>query len=313
MDSLARALFRSLRATSDLPDYLQLWPGHGAGSACGKSLGAMPSTTLGYERIANWAFQASDEDGFVREVLADQPEPPKYFATMKSINRDGPAPAPEPTELPELDVAGFAKATGGKSGAVVIDVRATAEFAAGHLPQTLNLPTGSSFATWAGSLIPYDRDIVVLADDPRRVAKARHGLALIGLDRVVAWGGIALRDEWQRAHGPLQTVDQLDAKQLASANHRRIFDVRAATEWNEGHLPNAEHLFLGDLATLARDIPHDTPIAVHCQGGTRSAIAASLLQAQGFTDVANVTGGIQAWKSAGLPVVQPSSTRAGNA
>lgn len=307
METLARALFRSLRATADLPDYLQIWPGHGAGSACGKALGAMPSTTLGYERLVNWAFQVDDEDEFVRSVLAGQPEPPKYFAMMKSINRDGPSPAPAPDEVPELDLTAFETAIA--AGASIVDVRSTADFAAEHIPSTINLPTGSSFATWAGSLLPYDRDIVLLADDRRRIARARHALRLIGLDRVVAWAGAPLRDAWRQMRGRLETVRHIDVNQLAAANHRTVIDVRGAAEWSEGHLPVARHLFLGDLVALTRDLPHDTPIAVHCQGGTRSAIAASLLQAQGFTNVANVSGGIRAWEAAGLPVERDADTR----
>jgi hydroxyacylglutathione hydrolase len=303
MDAMARSLFRSLRALSDLPDYLQIWPGHGPGSACGKSLGAMPSTTLGYERLANWAFQTDDEDRFVTEVLAGQPEPPKYFARMKAVNRDGPPPAPPMTALPEIDVAAFERAIDAETP--VIDVRSTAEFAAGHLPKVLNIPTGTSFTTWAGSLLPHDRDLIVLADDEKRLARARHGLSLIGFDRVAAWGGAGLRAEWQARKGQLQTIRLLDAKQLAASRDRRVLDVRGAAEWNEGHLSNAEHRFLGDLAAQSEDIPRDTPIAVHCQGGTRSAIAASLLQAKGFTDVANLSGGIQAWQAAGFPIERP--------
>ena len=300
MDAMARRLFQSIRATADLPDYLQIWPGHGAGSACGKSLGAMPSSTFGYERIANWAFQAETEDAFVRGVLADQPEPPKYFATMKAMNRDGPAPTPAQSALPEIDLAAFERLS--KSGAAIIDVRSTADFAAGHIQGILNIPAGSSFATWAGSLIRYDQDIVLLADDPKRIAKARHGLALIGLDRVIGQGGAALRDAWSRAHGALSRVRRMDTKELSANDQRRVLDVRGASEWNEGHMPRASHYYLGNLEALTRDLPRDTPIAVYCQGGTRSAIAASLLQQKGFTDVTNVAGGIDAWKAAGLPI-----------
>jgi hydroxyacylglutathione hydrolase len=301
MDALARDLYRSLQATKDLPDYLQLWPGHGAGSACGKSLGALPSSTLGYERLAGWAFNVFNEEEFVRQVLADQPEPPGYFAKMKAINRDGPSPVPEQNNLPELTLGALDRAlsTGDPR---VVDVRSTADYAAGHIPRTLNLPMGSSFATWAGSLLSYDADIVLLADDPKRVARARHGLLLIGLDRVVASGGKTLRDAWRAKHGPLATVHQIDVKHLSTDDHRRVLDVRRSTEWKEGHMPGAEHYYLGDLVARSRDLPRDTPIAVHCQGGTRSAIAASLLQAEGFTNVTNVTGGIQAWTDAGLPV-----------
>jgi hydroxyacylglutathione hydrolase len=306
METLARALFRSLRATSDLPDYLQLWPGHGAGSACGKSLGAMPSTTLGYERIANWAFHIGDEDQFVRSVLAGQPEPPTYFAMMKTVNRDGPAPAPAARNLPELDLTAFDRAQA--AGASIVDVRSTADFAAEHIPGTLNFPTGTSFTTWAGSLLSYERDIVLLADDRRRIARARHALTLIGLDRVIGWAGAPLRDAWRERGGTLESVAQIDIRQLATSNHRTVIDVRGAAEWSEGHMPGATHYFLGNLVELTRGMPHDTPIAVHCQGGTRSAIGASLLQAQGFTNVANVSGGIRAWEAAGLPVEREPDT-----
>jgi hydroxyacylglutathione hydrolase len=300
MDKLARQLFHSLRGTKDLPDFLQLWPGHGEGSACGKALGAMPSSTMGYERLVNWAFQIGDEDAFVREVLAGQPEPPKYFATMKSVNRDGPAPSPKLDDLPELDLTGFERAR--DEGASIVDVRAAADFAAGHIPSTLNIPVGDSFATWAGSLLPYDRDIVLLADTPDRIERARRLLMLVGHDRVVARGGRALRDEWQHGHGVLARVKLMESTELPADDARLVIDVRGQPEWDAGHMPRARHLFLGSLSELVRDIPRDTPIAVHCQGGTRSAIAASLLQAQGFTDVASVTGGFRAWEAAGLPV-----------
>src|SRR5207237_4011848 len=119
MESSARRLFRSLRAMRELPDHLQIWPGHGAGSACGKALGAMPSTTLGYERFVNWAFQVEDEDEFVRQALAGQPEPPRYFARMKQINRDGPPTSFPDDALPKLDLAAYRRA----AVAAIIDVR----------------------------------------------------------------------------------------------------------------------------------------------------------------------------------------------
>jgi hydroxyacylglutathione hydrolase len=303
MDAMARQLFRSLRATASLPDYLQIWPGHGAGSACGKSLGAVPSSTFGYERIANWAFQIPDENAFVREVLAGQPEPPTHFARMKAVNRDGP-PAPPSRELPAIDFDGLKRAIA--SGASVIDVRSTADFAAGHIPRTLNIPTGTSFATWAGTLLPYDRDIVLLADGSDRIAAAQRTLAIIGHDRVVARGDRELREEWRSREGPLATIEYIDADALATTD-REVIDVRGRAEWDDGHLPNATHIFLGDLAGRSNEIALDTPIAVHCHGGTRSAIAASVLQAKGFTNVVNVAGGVRAWEEAGLPLVSSES------
>lgn len=304
MDSMARQLFHSLRATSPLPDFLQIWPGHGAGSACGKSLGAVPSSTFGYERIANWAFQIDDEDDFVREVLAGQPEPPAYFARMKAVNRDGPSPPPT-TDLREIDVDGLRRAMA--SGASIIDVRSTADFAAGHIPKTLNIPMGTSLATWAGTLLPYDRDIVLLADSDDRIATARRTLMLIGHDRVIARGRRGLREEWRSRESALSTTEYMDTETLARATDRAVIDVRGRAEWDEGHLAQARHIYLGDLAERVKDIPRDAAIAVYCHGGTRSAIAASLLEAHGFTDVVNVTGGFRAWEDAGLPVVSSES------
>jgi hydroxyacylglutathione hydrolase len=300
MEALARRLFHSIGATAVLPDYLQIWPGHGAGSACGKALGALPSTTLGYERIANWAFQINDEDEFVRAVLAGQPEPPRYFARMKVVNRDGPELSPRRAPV-EYDLAALRRAMA--TGASIVDVRSTADFAAGHIPGTLNIPTGTSFTTWAGALLPFDRDVILLADDAERVERARHALTLIGIDRTVAFAGADTRDAWEREVGPLQRVNQIDTIALATSADRTIVDVRGLSEWNAGRLPNAQHRFLGDLVELTKDLPRDTPLALHCQGGTRSAIAASLMQAQGFTNIANVTGGFRAWAAAGFPVI----------
>ena len=307
MDALARSLFRSLRAMSDLPDYLQLWPGHGAGSACGKALGAMPFTTLGFERIANWAFQIADENEFVAEVLAGQPEPPAYFARMKRVNRDGPPAAPARGDLPALDLAALERALAGS--ATVIDVRSTADFAAGHIPRTVNIPVGTSFSRWAGTFLSYDRDIVLFGDDTR-VARARSTLMLIGIDRVVGRAGTDLGEEWSRLHGPLQSVTQLEMKELSPNGNRSLIDVRGTAEWEEGRVPGSEHHYLGELVASMRNVPRDTPIAVYCEAGTRASIAASLLQAQGFTDVATAPGGVSEWKDAGLPLEQGSGSNA---
>jgi hydroxyacylglutathione hydrolase len=299
MHTLAARLYASVQATKDLPDGLQLWPGHGAGSACGKSLGALPSTTLGYERLTNWAFQPMNEDQFVKSVIEDQPEMPKYFARMKSINRDGPHAMPT-SPLPALTLAKVEAAL--KRDDPVIDVRSTADFARGHIPGTINLPTGTSFATWAGSLIDARRPITILADEMGRVERARTLLAEIGLDNVAGFALGDVREDWAGEHTALQTTPQIDAKTLAEVDGRTVIDVRGISEWRAGHLPGATHLFLGDLAETSAKLPRDTPIAVYCQGGTRSAIAASLLQAKGFTKVTNVQGGITSWRGAGLPV-----------
>jgi hydroxyacylglutathione hydrolase len=299
MEAMARTLFHSIQRTADLPDYLQLWPGHGAGSACGKSLGAVPSTTLGYERLANWAFQISHEDEFVRAVLEGQPEPPAYFALMKTVNRDGPSPAPALNPA-RLDPEAVAQRLSG--GGIVIDMRGSANFAAEHIPGTINIPFGKSFSNWAGSLLPYDRDIALLGDDRPQVDGGLRALMLIGLDRVTGWGDAALRAEWRTSGRSLGVTTPLSVEDIATRRDLTVIDVRGEAEWKEGHIPGARHLFLGNLLAGTHDLPRDMPIVTQCQGGTRSAIAASLLRAKGFTDVHNFPGGFDAWTRAGKPV-----------
>lgn len=301
MEPMARQLYRSVQETASLPAHLQLWPGHGPGSACGKSLGAMPSTTLGYERLVNWAFRAPNETAFVDGVLAGQPEPPMYFARMKTLNRDGPPPMPPREPLSEVHVPGLRRAL--QSEMVVIDTRPSAEFAEAHVPGSMSIPFGNSFATWAGSLIDPEREIVLLADDATRLSNAQRMLALIGLDRVIGWAGGTARTEWAVVD-PLGRVPQIDPADVAHENHRTVMDVRGTAEWDAGHIPNARHFFLGDLPTSSDELPRDLPIVVHCHTGTRASIAASILKAKGFTDVAVMRGGMDAWESAALPVVR---------
>ena len=304
METGARTLWQSLQAFRQRDEWLQLWPGHGAGSACGKGISALPQTTLGYELRFNWAFQAATEDEFVRQVLAGQPDPPKYFAAMKAVNKAGPAllggvaPPPrwEDRRLPELLA----------QGALVVDTRAADAYAARHVPGTLNLPLNGSFVTWAGWLLPYDTDIHLIVDE---AAAARTGevvrlLALIGLDRVAGYVGESAVAAAE-AHGatmgsiPQMTIDQLAA--LLPARGAAVIDVRSASEWAEGHLPGARHIPLGELADRIGEVPHDAPVVVHCQLGGRSAIAASLLRRLGHPNVTNLAGGYAAWHRARHP------------
>jgi hydroxyacylglutathione hydrolase len=300
MEASARALFQSLRRFRALPDYLQLWPGHGAGSACGKSLGAVPSTTLGYEKIASWAFGIDDEAEFVRQVLAGQPEPPRYFAVMKALNRNGP-PARPNDAVPTMSVADVQRAL--RAGTPVIDTRATAEFAKGFIPGAMNLPLNKSFTNWAGSLLPFDRDLVLIANDEASARQAARQLSLIGLDRVSGWVSLRIFEEWREVDArPLSTIPQVDPAEAAARPDTQIIDVRAESEWDAGHIPGAVHHFLGRLVEETKSLPRDMPLVMQCQGGGRSAIAASLLRANGFTNVSNLRGGISAWRAAGFPV-----------
>ncbi len=301
MESGARTLFRSLQRFRELPDHLQLWPGHGAGSACGKALGAVPSSTVGYEKIGNWAVATTDESDFVRMVLDGQPEPPRYFAEMKRINRDGPRVLGDRASPPRLGVDQLAHVL--QRGDVVVDTRPARDFAAGHVPGTLNIPFGTSFAGWAGGLLPYDRDIYLLTNNSSHtgggVEGAVRALAMIGLDRIAGAFGEDVLTAYAQDGGELQTITQrsaADMDAILADGSALVIDVRARSEWEAGHMPGVRNIPLGVLPEQISALPLGRPIVLHCQGGGRSSIAASLLQAHGIADVANLAGGYSAWK-----------------
>ena len=305
MEASARSLFGSLARFRELPDFVQLWPGHGAGSACGKALGAMPQSTVGYEKIANWAFSITDEETFVREVLSGQPEPPSYFAEMKRMNRDGPTLLGAFPVPPRLDATGLAATLAG--GGVVADTRGSRAFAEGHVPGTLNIPLSSSFNTYAGWLLPYDHEVWIITSGEREAAQAARELAMIGLDRVAGWFPPESVDAWRADGRPVEGVPQVGAKEVSArvlSGEVTVIDVRSETEWHGGHLPGALRVPYGLLASRLGDVPRDKPIVLQCQGGTRSAIAASVLLAHGVQDVLNLGGGIDEWEREGLPVVR---------
>lgn len=300
----AKLLFESLRRfTERCPDWLQLWPGHGAGSACGKSLGAMPQTTLGYEKLTNWAFQIDREETFVDAVLEGQPEPPIYFATMKRLNRDGPPPLGEVKVPPRVASSELTGTIARKE--LVVDLRRASEFAAHHVPGTISIPLTRAFAGYAGWVLPYDRDIYLLlpGTDDKPVKHAVTELAMIGLDRVVGWfGGDVIPAKSD--NGEVVSTRQVAPADVGARmkDGALVVDVRATPEWRSGHITNSVHVPLGRLVSHMTDRPRDQSIVLVCESGSRSAIGASLLTAAGFTDVTNLTGGIAAWRREGLPL-----------
>ena len=301
----ARTLFRSLQRFKQQPDYLQIWPGHGAGSACGKGLSAIPHSTVGYERIFNWAFSRDEEEAFVQAVLSGQPAPPRYFAQMKRINRDGPPLLNGFAQPSALDAAGLARVL--EEGGVLIDTRRPDQFARRHIAGTLNIPLDGSFSTWAGWLLPYDRPLYLLTDArlPQVSAQVVKTLAVIGLDDVRGQATDAVFDAWSGQGGALATIGQVQSPALAAelANGAvDVLDVRARSEWDAGHLAGARHIPLGELPDRLDELSPDRPLVVHCQSGARSAIAASVLQAHGFGNVRNLVGGFGEWQRKGQAV-----------
>lgn len=303
MEAGARTLFRSLqRFKALLPDWVQLWPGHGAGSACGKALGAVPQSTLGYEKLFNWGLAAADEEEFVRAVLAGQPEPPMYFAEMKRINRDGPPPLGglrAPPLLPGSRLDGLLA-----EGATVVDTRPRPEFARRHVPGTLGVPLGKSFPTWAGSVAAYGRPLYLVADEAG-AAEAARDLALIGLDGVQGRFAPEAVDAWAGKHGRAAGVADVTPEEMEQrrlTGKVELVDVRNSSEFEAGHLAGARNVPLGRLAERLGELPRDRTLVVHCQSGARAGVAVSLLQASGFRDVLHLDGDFAGWKAAGRPV-----------
>lgn len=295
----AQQLFESLQRFKSLADYLQVWPAHGAGSACGKDLGAVPSSTVGYEKMFNWACQHTDEDAFVAELLEGQPEPPRYFGVMKQLNKQGPPlldgrGAPE--RLPDDQLPGLLA-----DGATVIDTRLGRRFATGHAPGTLNIPYSNDFTNWAGWLLDYDKPLYLIAS-PAGVESAVRDLTYIGLDTIGGYFDPSALKAWP---GDLQTYEVEAPDELASRildGEVTVVDVRRDDEWAEGHLPGARHIMLGHLPDRTSEIPDDKPVVVQCHTGYRSSIGASILRANGHTDVINLKGGLRNWSARGLPI-----------
>ena len=291
----ARDLFKSAERFKQLPDYLQVWPAHGAGSACGKGLGAIPSSTVGYEKLFNPALQFTDEESFVQYILADQPEAPKYFAVMKRVNKEGPIVLGAGHHHKMLDVAGLDAAI--KSG-TVIDLTPSLEFSKGHVPGTINIPIGM-LSAWAGWLVDYDRPTYLICE-PNQLEEAARLLHKIGVEHIAGGFDVKTIKASGKATEFYSSGTPAEITKIIDAGDVKVIDVRSNDEWNEGHLQQAEHRYLGRLPRYLSELPRDVKMVVHCQSGVRSAIAMSVLQAAGFTNLVNMTGGYLAWQAASL-------------
>jgi len=303
----ARDLFHSAERFKKLPDYLQVWPAHGAGSACGKGLGAIPSSTVGYEKLFNPALQFKDEDEFVKYILSDQPEAPKYFAVMKRVNTEGPDIIGD-KGLPELQPVESVTKT--LDEATVIDISPASQFADGHVAGTINIPT-SLLAGWAGWVVDYSIPTYLIAD-PGQLAEATRVLRKIGLDDVRGYFDVAEVRAAGLATESYQSATPQELKSRIEAGDVNLIDVRSNDEWNKSRIPGATHYFLGRLPDNVADFGGDKPIVAQCQTGGRSAIAASIIQASG-REVINMSGGFGAWSTTGLPVDHSNTSTICNA
>lgn len=299
----ARDLFRSAERFKQLPDYLQVWPAHGAGSACGKGLGSIPSSTVGYEKLFNPALQFMNEDKFVEYILSDQPEAPKYFAVMKRVNKQGPEIIGKQDLPVSKPIDGLHSVS---DSATVIDLSPSSQFANGHVPRTINIPTGM-LAGWAGWVVDYSKPVYLIAD-PNQLPEAIRILRKIGLDDVLGYFDVSAVHEAGLATERYETATPSELAPRIRSGEVKLVDVRSDEEWQSGRIREAEHRFLGKLPDNVSALAGGSPIVTQCQTGGRSAIAASILQAAGL-EVINMTGGFGAWMDAGLSLDTSAADR----
>ena len=294
----AKQMYASLQRFSELPDYIQVWPAHGAGSACGKALGAVPSSTVGYEKIRNWAFSfPNNEQAFVDALLDGQPEPPKYFAMMKKLNKINRPLLTEVPAHPKLSKDEFVKAY--QQGITVIDTRNKFVFADGHIPNSINIQGNNSFATWAGWFLNYQDPFILIAEAGQMEDLTRK-LMRIGLDNIMGY-----IDNPHEMGIPLQKADHIELKEFKEwmdKENVQIVDIRNQSEFDSGHIQNADHVFIGTLPEHLDKISKDKTVLIHCQSGDRSSIGWSLLKKAGFNNIKNYSGGMKAWKENNNPI-----------
>lgn len=286
MEPSARSMYESLQDFLELPDHLQIWPGHGAGSACGKALGAVPQTTVGYEKRVNPMLEAAQkgEDQFVSEILKDQPEPQMYFARMKRDNKQGPpvlGNLPEPKALTASELMQEVE----KNEATIIDTRYDrSAYMDQHLPGSLYSPADKFFNTVVGSLLEDDTCPIILIVDEPDLAECVRDLIRIGYDNVVGYADQKVLNQYVERGGPVESIDEItfdSVDELRKAPEHQVLDVRLQSEYEDGHISNALNASYTRLPEYLEKLPVDQTFLVHCATGRRAAAASSYLTSQG--------------------------------
>lgn len=295
----AYQLFTSLNQFIKLPKNTEIWPGHGAGSFCGKSLSNIPQSTLEQEMATSPAFQyLNDKDAFTQFILDGQPEPPKYFAVMKQWNK---SVRPLLIEIPKIQNLSTVELENAiKNNVLVIDARKKEEVAKGFIPGSLHIEGGKSFATFVGSLVDYNNQIVLVGNETQ-IEDLQRKLIRIGMDNI--YGYISDVNELNG----LKTSNIITAEevqQFMKDKNVQLVDVRTATEYASGHIKGFENITLNSLEKNISKIQKDAPVIIHCQSGVRGAMAYSILEKLGYTNILNYSGSINDWSAKKLPLVK---------
>ncbi len=308
-EELASKLFDSLAKLLALPDHCEVYPAHGAGSLCGRAMGAKATSTVGYERKYNAALQLTDRGAFVASLTTNMPGVPDHFTRCSAVNGRGPALVRELPALTALAPAAVAAAV--RAGAVVLDVRDYGAFGGHHLPGSLHVDLGGNFATFAGWVVPPAADLVLVAPGAAEAAEAATWLRRVGLDRILGHldGGLFA---WAKEGLPTAHVAQLSTPELhalaAGAAPLQVVDVRAPAEFAALHLAGAVNLPVADLRTRHGELDPGVPVALVCSTGHRSSLGASLLARAGFSRLYNGAGGMTGYAAAGFSAACPTCT-----
>jgi len=311
---LAGLLYDSLhQKLLALPDAVVVYPAHGAGSLCGRAMRAERSSTIGQERLTNYALQIASREEFIAQLTTNLPARPEYFLEDAEINRSGAAALTELPPLPGLSPAEVQALL--QQNANVLDVRPGDEFATGHVPGSIGIALAGQFASWAGGILGIHSKPVLIGETDTQIQEARLRLARVGIEDLRGYlaGGVAA---WQKAGLPLAKTAQISVRVLnqrlceGSLRALDVLDVRREGEWQAGHIAQVPCRALDTFPQGLPSIDGERPVAVHCKGGYRSMIACSLLERAGHRNIINVAGGFDAWHAAGLPEVAEQLAKA---
>jgi hydroxyacylglutathione hydrolase len=303
-EQLAGMLYESLhRKLLTLADDVLVYPAHGAGSLCGRNMRAERSSTIGTERLTNYALQISSKEEFVRQLTTNLPARPDYFLQDAEINRQGASALSELPELPGLSPKEVKELL--DQGGVALDIRSSDDFANAHVPGSIHVALSGQFATWTGTVLGLAAHPVLVADTPEQVAEAQIRLARVGIEAARGYlaGGVV---GWCQAGYSLASLPQIsvgELKQRMDQEHLLVMDVRREGEWRAGHIEKALWLALDSFPRALPDVDKNARLAVHCKSGYRSMIACSFLRRAGYLNVMNVIGGFDAWEKSELPVI----------
>lgn len=305
-EELAQKLYRTLRNFYlELPDSVIIYPGHGQGSPCGADIGDRLTSTIGYERSFNKFLQLEDKADFVEYVLETAPPAPTYYPRMKEINEVGPEVLGNLPTVPGLPPEQFRQACQDRKN-VLIDTRTMLAFGGGHIEGAINIGGDPMLSIWAGWLLEPEQPILLVLDSDESLHEIVRLLVRTGYTSFAGYlvGGMTA---WSNAGLPMTSVTQMTVHDLKkSGDSLQVLDVRAPDEWQAGHIPNAHHLFLGELQDKLDQLEKNRRTAVYCNSGYRASIATSLMLRAGFNHIANVPGSWQAWTNAGYPVEKPA-------